>query len=230
MQPLRSLATVTTIRVTIVAAMTAMAASLLAAGCGGPELTSFEPAEKMTARSPEGYSAAEYDLRTDDRALGEAKVWSDGAFRKEIRGLDRTVVHVGFLIESHVDEPLRLDTDGMRLRSAILDQRTLEDIQPAAVEGMTTVQPQGRQQIDVYFALPRGTGPTDVNAFQVRWQLRARALTYRQETPFLQSQAEQYAGMYFYTPFYDPFFYDPYGFPTRIVIHRYPYRHYHIVR
>lgn len=210
--------------------MTGMAALLLVTACGGPEQTSFEPAEKVTARSPEGYSAAEYDLRTDDRALGEARVWSDGAFPKEIRGLERTVVHVGFLIENHVDEPLRLVTDDMRLRSAILDQRTMEDIQPVAVEGTTTIQPQSPQQIDVYFALPSGTDPRDVNAFQVRWQLRARSLTYRQETPFIKSRAEQYTGMYFYTPFYDPFFYDPYAFPTRIVIHRYPYRHYHIIR
>ena len=209
--------------------MTAAAILLLAAGCGARQ-EQFTPAERMTAMSPEGFTAAEYDLGTKEKNLGEAKVWSNGAYRKKVRGEKRTVVHVGFYIENHTDQPMTLPMDQLFLDSATLDRNVIENVPPASMEGMTTIEPHGRQRIDAYFALPRGVAPKEVDAFQVQWKLVTDDLVYSQETPFLESPEERHAGAYYYTPFYDPFYYDPYIFHPRIVVHGYPYRHYHVFR
>lgn len=207
--------------------MAMMAISLFAIGCGARQ-QSFEPAERLTARSPEGFSAAEYDLGTRQQDLGEARVWSNGAYRKKIRGEQQTIVHVGFHIENHTERPIALPVDQLFLDAGIIERRVLENVPPASVSGVPTIEPHDSQRLDVYFSLPRGIAPQDVDAFQVQWRLAADGLVYSQETPFLKSQSERYANRYYYTPFYDPFFYDPYIFHPWVVVRPYPYRHYHV--
>lgn len=190
---------------------------------------SFEPSERATARSPGGYTAAEYELASRDGTLGDAKVWSSGARTMTVDGAQRTVVHVGFSLENSSDEPIELDLDGLTLDSARLDHAVVRDIRPARVDGYPTIQPGEVNEINAYFPLPRDVLPQQVDAFRVKWRVGDTEVTYQQQTPFVESpDRTQYA--YYYTPYYDPFYYDPYFYHPRIVVHARPYRHRHIHR
>lgn len=209
--------------------MTFAAGLLMVASCGAQQ-KSFTPTERATARSPQGYTAAEYELSTQDRDLGLARVWSDGAYRKEIRGEQKTVVHIGLELENHTDQPMTLNTKALYLDSATLNRHVVQDIRPELIEGLVTIAPHSEQRVHVYFAMPPGTQPGDVDAFRVRWQIENSGLRYTQRTPFLEQRTEQYAIVYYHTPYYDPFFYDPYIYHPRVVIYNRPYRHAHIYR
>lgn len=206
----------------------AIPVSLALAACGStPE--SFEPSERATARSPEGYSAAEYELVSRDGALGDAKVWSHGARTMSVDGVSRTVVHVGFALENTSDEAIVLDLDRLTLDSARLDHAVVRDIRPARVDGSATIQPGQVNEINAYFPLPRDVLPQQVDAFRVKWRVGDDEVTYQQQTPFVESpDRARYA--YYYTPYYDPFYYDPYFYHPRIIVHARPYRHRHIHR
>lgn len=210
--------------------MAAIPVSLALVGCGStPE--SFEPSERATTRSPEGYSAAEYELVSRDGDLGDAKVWSRGARIMNVDGRQRTLVHVGFLLENSSDQPIVLDLDRLTLDSARLDHAVVRDIRPLHVEGNLTVQPGEVREIDAYFPLPRDVRPQDVDAFRVKWRIGNDEVSYQQQTPFVESpDRTRYAYAYYYTPYYDPFYYDPYFYHPRIVVHARPYRHRHITR
>jgi hypothetical protein len=202
-----------------------IAASLVA--CGGsttPE--SFEPSERATARSPQGYTAAEYEMATPRGDLGDVKVWSRGARVMEVKGISRTVVHVGFELDNSSEQAIELQD--LALDSAILDRQILTGIQPAHIDGATTIPPGRVNEINVYFPLPAGVSPQEVDAFRVRWRVSGPEVTYAQHTPFIENPEEVLA--YYHTPYYDPFYYNWYFYHPRIVVHRYPYRHYHRYR
>ena len=203
-----------------------IAASVIVA-CGGsttPE--SFEPGERATAQSPQGYTAAEYELATRRGDLGDVKVWSRGARVMAVNGVERTVVHVGFEVENSSDREIELQD--LSLDSAMLDRQILSAIQPARIEGATLIEPGQMKQIDAYFPLPAGVSPQEVDAFRIRWRIRGPGVVYSQHTPFIENVSETVA--YYYTPYYDPFYYDWYFHHPRIIVHRYPYRHYHRYR
>lgn len=197
--------------------ITVAALSLLA--CGGAR-EQFTPGERATAQTFEGYTAAEYAIASRQGDLGDAKVFTRGAYRAQVNGRDRTVVHVGFVIENNSRYPLELAPDRLLLDSATIDQRVVQDLEPVRVEGPLVIQPGDEREVNAYFALPPGTSPTDVDAFRVRWMLAANGITYAQRTPFLERQEE-----YYYMPHYDPFYYDPFFHHPRIITHRFPYRH-----
>jgi hypothetical protein len=201
------------------------AVSLVA--CGGtsrPE--SFEPAERATAQSPQGYTAAEYELATPRGDLGDVKVWSRGARVMEVNGVSRTVVHVGFEVDN--SSVWAIELEELAMDSAMLDRQILSGIEPARIDGSTTVQPGRVNEINAYFPLPAGVSPQEVDAFRIRWRVRSPDVVYSQHTPFLENVSEAVA--YYYTPYYDPFYYDWYFHHPRIIVHRYPYRHYHRYR
>jgi hypothetical protein len=196
--------------------------------CGARQ-EKFEPGERATARSPEGYTAAEYEISGRNGELGEARVWSRGARIMDVDGARRTVVHVGFALENTSDEPIELDLDQLALDSARLDHAVVRDIHAARVDGNATIQPGQMGEINAYFPLPRDVSPQQVDAFRVKWRVGDSEITYNQQTPFVESPDERvYA--YYYTPFYDPFFYDPYFYHPTVVVHARPYRHYYVHR
>lgn len=200
-----------------------IAASALCACGGSSRPQSFEPGERATSTSPQGYTAAEYELGTARGDIGDVKVWSRGAHVMNLQGVRSTVVHVGFEVENNAGIPIQLEA--LALDSAMLDRHILRDVRPARIDGSTTIAPGQVSQGDAYFALPRGIAPRDVDAFRVRWQVRDDSVTYAQHTPFTESRDE--AVVYYYTPYYDPFYYDRYYYHPRIIVHRYPYRHHH---
>lgn len=205
--------------------ITTSAALLLLVSCG-PGVQEFVPAEKLTARAPipDGYAAAEYDLQSDGRDLGEAKVWSKGAYRATVGGNRYTVVELGFEIENELPQPLALQQ--LELDSLTTDNLRYEDRRPARIVGVQEIPPGDERQLTAYFFLPPQVNPNDVEAFRVEWAVGTGQLRYDETTPFLQQpEPRPTRAGYYYTPFYDPFVYDGFHHPGLRVYRRpFPYR------
>lgn len=177
----------------------------------------FRPMERATATAPTGYAAAEYPIRTRDGDLGIVKVWSQGAYREEVEGQNRTLVEVGIEVQQQTDHPIRLVRDTLLLDSASIDGDVVGGLRPVRLD-RTGATPEGDlMRYRAVFLLPRGVRPGDVEAFRVRWQVRGDGIVFTQRTPFMQQPRSYYAAApaYYYSPFYDPFLYPggwPYGF------------------
>lgn len=206
--------------------ITKSAALLLLVSCG-PAVQEFVPAEKLTARAPipDGYAAAEYDLETEGTDLGEAKVWSKGAYRATIDGNRYTVIELGFEIENELRQPLALQR--IQLDSLTADNLRYQDRRPARVLGAQEIPPGEESQLTAYFFLPPQVDPNDVEAFRVEWAVGTGQVRYDESTPFLQQpEPRRTRAGYYYTPFYDPFVYDPFYHPgLRIRGRPFYYRH-----
>jgi hypothetical protein len=196
-----------------------IAAGVTLLACGGAR-EQFTPAERATAQTYEGYTAAEYAIDGRRGELGDAKVFTRGAFRARVDGRERTLVHVGFLIENNARYPIRLRPERLRLDSATVDEYVLQNVEPTRIEGPAVVRPGDEREINVYFALPPGVDPQNVDAFRVSWALAFNGDTYAQRTPFVELKE-----VYYHTPYYDPFYYDPFYQRPRIISYGYPYRY-----
>ncbi|MFO7177379.1 MAG: hypothetical protein DIU78_001655 [Pseudomonadota bacterium] len=184
----------------------------------------FLPAEHVTGMTPHGYLAAEYEIEDRNGNLGEAKVWSHGAYRTEVRGDPNTVVHVGFALENSTPAPLRLVPEQLYLDSATLDGSVIGPLRPVEIRGNPSV-PAGRDaQVEAIFVMPEGVSPNDVRAFRVAWTIANGESRYIQRTPFLQAVRER-VPRYYYSPYYDPFVYDPFVPHGGVIIHGSPFYH-----
>lgn len=188
----------------------------------------FLPAERATGISPQGYPAADYQLDVNSHALGDARVWSNGtSTRYDTQNRRATVTHVGFSIKNRSESTLRLNEGGLRIDIATAD-RVIEDLPVVQIEGSTSVPPEKDRIVNTYFLLPEGISATKVRAFRVHWQLIDGDKVYAQRTPFMESpEPHPYPARFFYSPFYDPFYYGPFGYPRMMVLHQYPYLFYH---
>jgi len=203
---------------------------VFAAGCVTSE--NFTPAERATAISPEGYTAADYELVAEGEHLGDAMVWSNGAYERD----GDTVVHVGFQIENVTDTPIELNSDDVQIRVQAEDT-TVSVEGPTLVSGSTVIPPGTERTAALFFELPAGISPDDVYAFRVSWAAHSGSLEYEQRTPFMEYdepalidpyyRGGYYGSAFYYTPFYDPFVFSPFNY--RPLISRpgpYRYRNY----
>jgi hypothetical protein len=166
-------------------------AGLVLASCAGSQ--QFTPGDRVTSLSPGGYPAAEYDVDSTLGEFSDAKVWSRGAYKQEILGEKRTVVHVGFEIENHMNQPIQFDAHGVRLDSLATDDKAAPgELAPGWVQGNPTLGAQESQRLDVYFVLPTNLTPGDVDGFRVRWALNGALQHYSQKTPFLKEASGSY--------------------------------------
>jgi hypothetical protein len=141
------------------------------------------------------------------------------------------VVHVGFRIENDSEEPIELDTREVEIR-AETDDRVIKKQEPDVVEGSRTIPAGGEGTLAMYFVMPRGVSPQDLDSFRVNWSADSGGLVYNQRTPFLEQRERYSYGYYapyyssfYYSPFYDPFFYP--GLSHRgLIVRPFPYRHY----
>jgi hypothetical protein len=173
-------------------------AVLVLSGCMGTQV--FTPAANATAFSPDGASrAAEYPIEIDQHPIGDARLWSHGAYRAEVDGSTRTVVHVALLLHNTSAAPISLDDKRLSLEDVVTSDGTLYQVLPAHVDGTTSVPPSQSAQIDALFALPSGLWPVDVIAYHVAWTVKGTGV-YTQRTPFV-------------GPGYVRFHYLPYGYP-----------------
>ncbi len=191
--------------------------ALALAGCAGPEY--FRPSESATAVSPQGFAAAQYAVLIGGNALGDAKVWSSGAYREKSADGGRTVVRVGFSLENNGHEPMWLDIRGIELDSATADGRVLAPVRPIRVSGSPDVAPGGDGEVHATFELPPDVKPGKIDSFRVRWTVRAPDGEYAQRTPFLEQKPLPSCepAPFWYSPFYDPFLY-PAPFDNRLVV------------
>ncbi len=201
---------------------------VVAASCATSE--EFIPTEHATGISPQGYTAADYEMVAKGEHLGDAMVWSDGAYRSRVDGRP-TVVHVGFRVENDTDQPIQVDPSDIRIHVQSKG-RTIRRSKPDYVEGSRTIEPGKDGNLSLYFVMPDGVSPRDVDGFRVEWSARAGDLVYNQRTPFMEQpeplayyQDPYYSPLY-YSPFYDPFFYSPFSYRP-LIVRPGPYRHYH---
>jgi hypothetical protein len=157
--------------------------AMLLLGCAAPQ--PLMPAERLTALSPQGFAAAEYDLRTRRGVLGQATVWSHGVERVRFEGRRRALVHVGMIVRNESSVPLVIDASALRLDSMLADGTVFEDGRVARVDGSTRVDPGSEARLHMYFAMTPGVYPTDVRQLRLRWALRDNGTIYTQRTPFV---------------------------------------------
>jgi hypothetical protein len=202
-------------------------AGALLASCATTE--EFTPGERATAISPQGYTAADYEMMVEGERIGDVMVWSNGARESDQDG-DRTLVHVGFHVENDTDVPIEIDPDEVQIR-AKADDKIIRRSHADFVEGSRTIGPGRDGSFALYFVMPRGVSPQDLDSFRLSWTARAGDLMYTQRTPFLEYEEPYAYGPYpyasfYYSPFYDPFLFG--GFYHRdLIVRPTPYRHYH---
>jgi hypothetical protein len=165
----------------------------------------------------------------DGERLGDAVVWSNGARRSDDDG-DRTMLHVGFRVENDTDVPIEIDPDDIEIR-AKADGKVIRKRAADRIDGSLAIAPDQEGTIDLFFAMPPGVDPQDLDSFRVNWTARADDLVYVQRTPFLEyEEPVAYAphpwATFYYSPFYDPFLFGPI-MRNGMIVRPVPYRHYY---
>jgi hypothetical protein len=201
------------------------------AGCGAARQY-FEPTERVTGQTENGYSQALYPLSGPRGPFGEATLWSRGAYKVDsgsapaLRGGatidDRTVVQIAFSLHNTSDAPIELRGDELRIGTMRTDDALLSELVPAD-PSVLSVPPQAIGEAQFHFVLPPDTQPREVRAFRVRWAVHAKHGVYRQRTVFIELHPRDdyypppYAAGYPCWPYgpYDCLYGPPFGaYPT----------------
>jgi len=197
-------------------AVALLAGALLAlSGCAASRQY-FEPTERVTGQTENGYSQALYPLAGPRGAFGEATIWSRGAYR----GQDgQTVVQIGLALHNTGASPITLLGSELRIGTMRTDDALLSELSAADAADLT-VAPQSLGEAQYHFVLPPEVAPGEVRAFRLRWTVASEQATYRQRTVFLELQAREpyppsFAGGYPCWPYgpYDCFYGPPYWGP-----------------
>src|SRR5689334_8386586 len=153
----------------------------LLAGCGAARQY-FEPTERVTGQTENGYSQALYPLSGPRGPFGEVTLWSRGAYETDD---GRTVVQVAFSLHNTSDSPIELRGDELRIGTMRTDDALLSELVPAD-PSVLSVPPQGIGEAQFHFVLPPDTRPREVRAFRLRWAVHAKNALYRQRTVFIE--------------------------------------------
>ncbi len=204
-------------------------ASLAGVGCVSSR--AFVPTEHVTALSPNRQLAAEYTVREDDRLVAEVKLWALGATRNAgEEDDDATVVQVGFEIQNHTGDVVRLETKDLALQDVKLGDGVVDRVPLLRVSGASEVRAGEEGELTAVFRLPGGVWPSEVRSYRVSWTL-TNGGRYHQKTPFVAAPARYYDDWpyYYYSPFYFQFsggWYYPYPYRYRLLPAR-RYRRYY---
>lgn len=146
----------------------------------------FAPRENLNGSSLTGFPAAVYPLANGEDVRGDVRIWSDGAMVEEAPGdVDVTVLHVAFEIENTGSAPLGLDLDGLRLDRVQHDGTAVAHLRPTRATGDSLAPPGGRATVQLWFEPGDDVRPRDIDAFEVRWRVRADPVVFDQVTPFV---------------------------------------------
>lgn len=180
---------------------------LLCAGCATSH-RAFEPSAKEVAETGTGGLAAVYELRTESR-WGEVRVWSDGAELREVDGVERTFVHVGFETRNTCEARLELDLAHTRLEAIDAGPHAVDDLAASGGDGDPGTPPHQVGTFDMEFELPEGVRPTAVRGFRVHWWIHGPdGQLYEQFTSFVPLRTRWHP-----TYYYDPWLFGfQYGF------------------
>ena len=164
---------------TRLAFFTALLACALCIGCVSSR--AFVPGEHVTGVSPDGERlAAEYALLEDGEALGDVKVWSDGAERDG----SRTVVRVAFELTNQSHQPLRFDAPSLFLEELPAKGKASGRERASGLAGDVLVPAGESRQLAATFTLPSGVWPSDVPGYRVGWTVLG-SKNHSRKTPFV---------------------------------------------
>ena len=226
----------------LIGSMLSLGLLALLAGCGAARQY-FEPTERVTGQTENGYSQALYPLAGPHGPFGEATLWSRGAYRADNSGSapalrggasfdGRTVVQIGFSLHNTSDAPIELRGAELRIGTMRTDDALLSEL-VAADPSVLSVPPQAIGEAQFHFVLPAGVAPREVRAFRLRWAVYAKQTAYRQRTVFLEVHAREaypppYAAGYPCWPYgpydclYGPPYWGAYPSPEPVGYPRYP--------
>lgn len=162
----------------------AVLAGLVLAGCAASRQY-FEPTERVSGQTENGYSQALYPLAGVHGPFGEATLWSRGAYRGDD---GRTVVQVGFSLHNTSDKPIELRAKEVRIGTMRTDDALLSELAPAD-PSILTVPPQKIGEVQFHFVLPPDIDPGEIRAFRLRWAVHGGDAVYLQRTVFLELHA-----------------------------------------
>lgn len=192
-----------------------LVASIAVVGCSSP---GFRPLQADRS-TPSELAAAQYDLKVDDRDLGDAKVWSQGA-PVEALSLDvdrERLLEIGVRIRNDSDQPMRLDLQATDLEVHTEDERMYVVDAPLMVNGSLEVAPGRLERIVLFYELPAGVKLKKVVGYELAWAIEAGERRVTRSTTF--RRAEDDRGYYYYP--YPAFGY--YGYPYYGAWGAYPY-------
>ncbi|MBL9023130.1 MAG: hypothetical protein JNL21_13100 [Myxococcales bacterium] len=169
----------------------------------------FHPSENATGESPEGESAADYELRAEDGTVfGERRVWSEGAAETEVDGRDATVINVGFLLENETDSPIRVPANALSLQLNTEQGTSYRGVRPVRDPGSMTIPPRDRRRVEVTFELSPDLEPDDITNFRVSWKVDHEDGSFAEVTSFQQTRPAYIPATYDY--WYGPGYFGPY--------------------
>ena len=156
-----------------------MLAAIGLAGCAANQQY-FQPTERVEGRTQEGRKLAIYPLTVAQGPVGEAKVWSSGAY--ETDG-DDTVVRVGLEVHNTSGAPIELDPGDLQLHVTAHHYAPISGLRPED-ERARAVPPGGIAQLNPTFELPPGISPGDIRSMRLDWRVHAAGQVYAQSTQF----------------------------------------------
>ena len=142
----------------------------------------FAPRENGNGSGPRGHPAAVYPL--DQPAIGEVRLWSGGAQRVALAGGEVTRLNIGFELENTSPQPMRLDTQQMRVRSMVTDGDAIDELSPVTVSGPIEAAPEGTTRVQVEFEPGEEVWPRTIGGFDLHWTVIADGQRFSQVTPF----------------------------------------------
>lgn len=168
-----------------IAAITLLsAAGIVVAGCAGAQ--AFRPVNEARVDTPDAKgTVAGYDMKSAEAPLGNARVWSLGAYRAAVDGQPRTILQVALHIDNETAEPLALEA--LHLGWVEVNDTRVQNVQPIGIEGPRTIAPGAEGRLDAYFVIPTREEPNDVEGFRVDWTVARGDTRYRQSTAFEQA-------------------------------------------
>jgi hypothetical protein len=144
------------------------------------------------------YRATLYRIVVDTHQLGTVKVYSEGGYSKPAEG-SQPVIDVRLRIRNLSDAPIQLDLAKSDL-DVDTDSASLVIKQPVRTIDLEPVPPGGIGRIALFYPLPEGVKPDDVNSFDFNWELDTSKGMYANTTSFLR---REYQNTYVYYPLYD---------------------------
>ena len=138
----------------------------------------------------------------DGKRLGNAKVWSPGAYPIRVDG-KRPVIHVVLRLRNDGDTPITVDVARANCEITGEGRDFINLGPPVRVDGTATAAPASVGRIDLYYGLPGGWSPLDVQGFELNWAVQTSAGLYSQSTPFVQHHERAETVTYVYwTPWW----------------------------
>ncbi len=202
-------ATVWTLPAGVIARAAALL-SLVAVGCAGQK-TAFKPASSETTGP--GESWAYYELKKGETEYGQAKVWTQGAYRPKRDGQE-PVIQIGLRIRNDSDQELTLDVDRTSLEFQTTGDK-LVVVEDLRVEGRTTFPPNSVQYAKLFFTIPEGTKRDEINSFELIWYVQSEDDFIANSTTFVrmvEKERVHYIYRDAYWPYADPRLYRSWAF------------------